>query len=369
MKRLILILLLAHQAHGYLVRTQYEGIRPTGMGNAYLALADDSNSVWYNPAGLAKQKKWGMNLLDANGAWDSQDTLNRLKNALFNGDNANLLRPDTEMVRFGIFPKFFAPYFTFGLFEQINSFTDVGTVSTNDILNITAPSVDIFTFNDLGAIAGLGFPFGPYLNFGASVRFFSRTGINSSISPNDLLASLNLTDPTQFNSAVFTFLRNLLRTGYAIGLNVGFLGEVPLPRGYPKWTVAAAAEDVGVTTFRGLTAGILAPEPIISTYSAGTALQYTLTKHTVLNIALDLRNLLEDHPDFKLVHFGAEVRHKFFALRGGVSMGHLTYGASLEFPPHTRIHFSSYAIELANNLLERQQRYYMMQFIVGMNPF
>ena len=32
------------------------GIRPLGMGNAYVAVADDYNALFYNPAGLAKQE-------------------------------------------------------------------------------------------------------------------------------------------------------------------------------------------------------------------------------------------------------------------------------------------------------------------------
>ena len=32
------------------------GVRPLGMGNAFVAVADDFNSLFYNPAGLARLK-------------------------------------------------------------------------------------------------------------------------------------------------------------------------------------------------------------------------------------------------------------------------------------------------------------------------
>lgn len=36
------------------------GARPMGMGQAYTAVSDDVNAVFFNPAGLGSQKKWGM---------------------------------------------------------------------------------------------------------------------------------------------------------------------------------------------------------------------------------------------------------------------------------------------------------------------
>ena len=34
------------------------GLRPLGMGNAYVSVADDYNALFYNPAGLARLKSW-----------------------------------------------------------------------------------------------------------------------------------------------------------------------------------------------------------------------------------------------------------------------------------------------------------------------
>jgi len=36
------------------------GARPTGMGRAYVAVANDSNAVFLNPAGIASAKSWGL---------------------------------------------------------------------------------------------------------------------------------------------------------------------------------------------------------------------------------------------------------------------------------------------------------------------
>ena len=34
----------------------YKGVRPMGMGGAFVALSDDANALFYNPAGLANIK-------------------------------------------------------------------------------------------------------------------------------------------------------------------------------------------------------------------------------------------------------------------------------------------------------------------------
>ena len=36
------------------------GARPLGMGRAYVAVADDANAVFANPAGLGLQKSWSI---------------------------------------------------------------------------------------------------------------------------------------------------------------------------------------------------------------------------------------------------------------------------------------------------------------------
>jgi hypothetical protein len=36
---------------------QYRGVRAMGMGNAFDAISDDSDSVYYNPAGMTSVRK------------------------------------------------------------------------------------------------------------------------------------------------------------------------------------------------------------------------------------------------------------------------------------------------------------------------
>src|SRR5687768_7371757 len=45
-------------------RWTHFGLRPLGMGNAYVGVADDFNALFYNPAGLARLKSWDLEVFN-----------------------------------------------------------------------------------------------------------------------------------------------------------------------------------------------------------------------------------------------------------------------------------------------------------------
>src|SRR5262245_39829486 len=109
-------------AHGF---NPYEGVRPTGMGGAFLAISDDSNALWYNPAALTRQRGAHANLIDFTFGADSQDTANRISNAVFGGDYNNLIRPDRESFRFNLRPTFLTKYITLQPFTNAFGYFDM----------------------------------------------------------------------------------------------------------------------------------------------------------------------------------------------------------------------------------------------------
>ena len=74
---LILFLLPNLARAGELKWTHY-GIRPLAMGNAYVAVADDYNALFYNPAGLARIKSWHLEIFNPKFGVSSS-TLNTVK--------------------------------------------------------------------------------------------------------------------------------------------------------------------------------------------------------------------------------------------------------------------------------------------------
>ena len=67
-----------------------EGIRPLGMGGAFIAVADDYNLLQYNPANLAKAKNFQLNIphIEVETSQKSIDFLTYFINnsSLFSGD-------------------------------------------------------------------------------------------------------------------------------------------------------------------------------------------------------------------------------------------------------------------------------------------
>ena len=362
---LILILCLAPVAKAEFLRTPYPGVRPMGMGNAFLAISDDNNALWYNPAALARVKSYNVSLLDTSLGVDSVDTFNRIYAAIFQGDFNNLVRPDQQYMRVNLRPTFLMPYFSLSFFSHGTSF-----MRLSNLTDLNA-NVDLYGFNDVGVAAGVGIPLGPYLSVGATVRGFQRTGIDAVLTGVDLLMAMGLpvTPPSQAQviSAVFQQVQTLMGGGLGLGLDLGMLFQVPLPKGYPKWSLAAVVDDFGKTTFRPFLL-TNAPKRVDTTIHFGTALQYELGKYGQFNLSFDYRNAFESVALVKQLNLGVEYRQPKFGLRGGLSQGYLTFGASIEFPPSTRIHFSSSASELGASLWQQEYRVFMMQIAIGFNP-
>ncbi len=365
MKRIgltFLLLFFAPCAFGELLRTPYPGVRPTGMGNAFLAISDDNNALWYNPAGLARVKDYHVSIIDLSMAVDSFATLGRLGDALFGGNYNGLIEADKQFVRVGTRPTLGMPYFSMALFNQANAFLEM-----SDIDNLNA-NVDIYAFNDIGLALGFGVPLGPYVSVGATGRVFHRTGVDATLTALDLITQLGLPSTNDFMAAAFDHVVELAGAGLGIGIDLGVMASVPLPAGYPRWTLAAVANDVGTTSFRpiGLESG---PPSVPMTVHFGTALEYELgMRRGHLNLAFDFRNAFDSASLIKKTNLGIEYKHRYFALRGGLSQGYPSGGISFQFPPHTRIHFSTYGAELGAGLWQRAQRFYMLQFAIGFNP-
>lgn len=351
---------------GKSLRVPYQGVRPLGMGNAFIALADDSNLLWYNPAGLARVKGAHFNLIDLQLGADSRDTLDRMNNFVFKNDSKNLLRSDTQSMRLGTRPTFMMPYFGWSFFENFNSFTDLQNIDS--ITAALDASVDINIANDAGFILGLGIPASKYFSAGVSARIFQRNSVDTHLTAEDLLSELSITQ-TDFRQAIFNHIDDLVGVGWAVGVNAGVIVQLPFAQDFPTVTLAATAEDLGQTTFRKM-GDVPTPAPIRPSYHFGAALQYKLDTLSNLNFMVDHRNFGEKIPWHKKWHLGTEYRHKFFAFRAGMSDAYLSLGASLEFPPHTRLHFATYQTELDDyGIATRGQRWYVMQLTIGFNPF
>lgn len=343
------------------LQNTFEGVRPTGMGNAFIALADDSNTLWYNPAGLAQIEGVHVNIFNFLLGVDSKDTLDRIHNAIFKGNSSDLIGQDKEFLKFNFMPSLVMPHFGVSIFSQTKGYFDIS--------DITEKGLEAYSHHDQGIIAGTAFNLADGFSFGTSVRAFYRAGVDLSLTTEEVIDQYGV-DGVNLLDNIYQEIYNRAGHGYAVGLNAGFRFKVPLKskgKTSPSLFLAATAEDIGNTTFKAL-GDKLAPVTLKQSFNFGAALTYPFGKNWSWNLTADLRRAFEPTDIIKLLHAGTEIRNSLFALRAGANQGYLAYGFSFEFPPHTRIHFSSYGVELGNKGLDKQQRWYLLQLNVGFNP-
>lgn len=357
---LILLSLLALPAEARLLRVPYEGVRPTGMGNAFLAIADDQNALWYNPAALAKNKKWRFNLMDFTLGFDSLTTLDQMRALIFENDSSSLVSDDITFLRMGFKPTLFGPNFGLGIYTNSQGFFE--------IRNLDLPEVDVYAFSDIALIAGLGVPISPYFSVGLSVRGVYRAGLDATITTVDLLSQLGGISQDAFMSAIFDRLKELSGAGYGLGVNFSAQLDIPTGKGGPKVGAAFSIEDFGNTSFTALGAS-RAPEAINQSVNFGSSVSYKAGKNDEVNFAFDLRHMFEGVSLGQMSSLGIEWRHKVFSLRAGLYQLYPTFGFSIEVLPHTKIHASSYAVEIGDDASPYSHRWWLVQAVIGFNPF
>lgn len=356
----LFLFLLSATALGELIRNPYEGVRPTGMGGAFLAISDDNNALFYNPAGLAFMDDYRFNVIDIQLGVDSLDTLSRFGNAVLDGDFNNVVRQDRQFNRLSIRNTFFTPYMATSIFSHLNSFIELNNLES---LN---GSIDMYSFNDIGIQTGVGFPISDYFALGGALKVFHRVGVDATITALDLIQDLGIPTTTDLSNALFESLQNYYGTGIGIGINLGALVRIPLTKG-PEIRFAAMAEDLGGITFRQI-GNAQTPPDVDSSYHLGAAFKWDLKRGEFANLAIHLRHTLGSVPLIKQLHLGLEYQTPYFDVRAGLYQLHPTAGFSLKFPPHTRVHFSTYAPELGTSLWQKSQRWWVLQLIIGFNP-
>lgn len=362
MLRLFAILLLCTPVWAQIVRGPFDGVRPSGMGNAFLAISDDANALFYNPAGLAYVKGGHLNLIDVNLGFDGMGTLGKITKVV-GGDYSTFVQNGSSYANLAVLPTLVFPGFALSIFDNARGFFNFENLNV-----LPAAKADVTTFNDLGIMAGAAIPFGESLSLGVSVRAFERTAVDIAVTSQQLIAKMLSTQSADINGTLTKMLKDASTTGWGLGVNLGLLLRVPLSPGAPKWTFGAVVDDIGETTFHAVNGGLKAPAAQRQSYNLGTALSYPAGKGAELNVAVDIRDAFQGLPFLHTLHVGAEYRTKVLAFRAGYSQGYLTAGASLEFPHHTRIHFATYEVDPSGIGAGTFQRVYLVQFAIGFNP-
>ncbi len=317
--------------------------RALGMGNAYTAVVNNSDAIFYNPAGLAKMGgfRWtildpglGTNAIDSyqrflDIAEDSSD-VNEIINDLY-GEDITLFTGAKSLLSFG--------GFAFGAYGVLD-----GNFQVN---NPVFPNIDSFYRVDYGFVAGAGFDLVPkFLQLGLQARRVARTGGNVPIG----VSTIATLDPE-------TIQNELNRSGVGYAFDWGATFTFP---GGLNPTIAFTWRDMGNTSFEA-TAGSVAPEPVQQEQILGVGLNYE-SLFMDIRPAIDFRFLNDGNQQLgKKINMGIEFSWPLLDVRGGFNQGYYTVGASFDLWIF-RVDAASYGVELGAYPGQLEDRRYMVQF-------
>lgn len=297
------------------LRELFRGARAQAMGNAYVALADDEQALFYNPAGMAGVTRqsihYGYADIDFNQDILSAASLASAMNGSM-GESLNSIMGQNVFGRAQIAPMFLMPNFGVGiLIDQ-----QVAFIAKNKALpNIT---YGYQTTNGVQAAYGLSIlkkgrrdSAAQDLRLGIGGKILWRRGGYRELS---LTQMLNLS-MDELNAQIGDY-------GQGIGVDAGLqyqrkFGAVLTLSAGAAWT------EIGDIEF----AGTAAPQP--GNLSMGLGAKAQLPRMTA-TLAYDYRHANADTDPAKRHHLGLELKVPMLAIYGGLSQGNLSYGLSFD---------------------------------------
>ena len=326
--------------------TLFQGIRPLGMGGAFITLSDDENAVFYNPAGLNDVEGFGGVEIINPLVESSENSVNIYKDVKdLNGNDVNQVTDflnahigDHQHVRGAVFPNLLLHNIEIGVLA--NGAADL------DIRNAANPEVAANVHLDVGILAGVAYGFlDKMLQVGATAKEVRREGLDHVYTPDEIASSAF--DPYNQTSHHSDF-----------AFDVG--AKVNLPLLFHP-TLAVVGQNLTDLDFKE--AGKIGQQVNIG---AAVNPDLWILKTT---FAIEVDDVGKQQPGstdfYKRFHLGAEARFPaILAVRIGLNQGYLTGGVSADFA-FIKLGFATYAEELGAYAGQRADRRYDAQISVG----
>lgn len=316
--------------------------RALGMGNAYTAVVNNSDAIFYNPAGLAKMSGFRWTIFDPGLATNSYNSYQKFADIAANSSDVNQIISDLYGEKVNVYTGA-KSLMSIGSF----AFGAYGVVDGNFLVNNPVfPNIETEYRVDYGFVAGGGFELIPkWLNIGVQARRVTRKGGSVPIG----VATIATLDSQ-------TIQNQLNRSGIGYAFDWGATLQFP---GALKPTVAFTWRDMGNTTFQP-TSGATAPEPVQQEHILGLGLNYESLFMDV-RPAIDYRFLNNSNMQIgNKINMGIEFGFPMLDLRGGFQQGYLSYGTSFDLWL-MRVDIASYGVELGQYPGQQEDRRYMLQ--------
>jgi len=316
---LLFCTVLARPAEAREQRWTHFGLRPLGMGNAYVAVADDYNALFYNPAGLARLKSWYLEVINpgvelADHTYKTINQVTGLAKAQTGAisDTLNLFKDQTGRIQH--LGGYLTPYWVFKHF---------GVGIGLDISASLVPHSDVNIEFDAGStvIAPVGLAFNFFddrLSLGATLKMIGRAGVTQTLSVQSIatLAS-SASGGNQLK------VEDYVEAGKGHGMDVGLLFT---PTKTMEPTLGVSIIDLGGSTYQGI-GSFLQPQARQPAVNVGLSLKPWQTKWMSWLVSADAHMINRPlHYSHKL-NFGTEFDVAgILKLQGGLMEGYATGG-------------------------------------------
>ncbi|VVS95402.1 putative conjugal transfer protein traf-related [Desulfoluna spongiiphila] len=348
------VLLLASSGWTEPYRAMNMGARPLGMGGAFTAVADDQNAIDYNPAGLSRARNFGMGILNplVEASEDSYDLYND-----FDDIDENDTAEVTELLRKYVGENHHVKLAAdlYAGFRMGNAGVMVAGVARGyadmAIRNPTYPELHLTSDIDYGGQVGIGYELAmiPGLSIGVGVKALSRKSID------EVYTAVDIADD-DFEDT----LEDDQKDGNDASFDLGMIwsGEI---EGLTRVSLGLAGINIKEMDF-----GDARDQE--TQYNAGVAFTQSFFGCT-LTEAFDYHditdNLAEDDSTEKKLHMGAELKFPMLlAIRGGLSQGYYTAGATVDFKV-LRFDVATYGEEMGAYAGQKEDRRYVAQVSMG----
>jgi len=348
-------------AYGQELRWTHFGLRPLAMGNAYVAVADDFNALFYNPAGLARLQSWNGELLNpsfelaATTGSFIDDAMDLTSGSA--GDNLAAIRLMEEQsgklqyLALGLTPHLVFPGFGFGIGFQMGG----------SIIFHRYPSVEFAIGPQLIAPIAYARNFlENRLSIGVAVKGVVTGGIYHEFSIQDIEAFSNSEDEDELGEEQSS-LSDFVTGGTGVGADVGLLFT---PIETMKPTLGISVTDLGGTSFdkfdvNGEAAGT--PPIRLPSVNVGLSLTPMSAGGSYLRTSADVHAINQPVSFSKKLNFGLEWGYgRFLKLQSGLHQGYLTGGIEIDVPL-LRLRLVSYGTEMGPSAGTIESRRYALQ--------
>lgn len=322
--------------------------RALGMGNAYTSVVTNEDSLFYNPAGIARNTGFYVTLADPAIGLNGLDSLDSYSN--ITADSAgfstalNTLYDQPIWIGANAKAAIHTPFFAAAYYYNVD-----GSILA---YNPAATNLDVNIIYDTGIAIGSGFSAGIF-QFGAVAKRIQRTGARRTFGPAAIAEVVSGGDPgllfDQFDP-----------TGIGYALDMGFNFGFPLP---VSPNLSFVWKNIGNTKFSPDSPSLEAPPTEDQEMVLGASLIADLPLVSI-SPSIDIKHLMNSDVQLaKKIHMGVELDLPIIDLRVGLHQGYLSYGAGLSLGLF-EIDFASWGVELGEYPGQFEDRRYMVQFAV-----